>query len=61
MAYTIDEDGSKTESIGDRKKNRVANYTIEDKINVQNFNKSGRSTPKPFELESLRRQYGKKV
>jgi len=40
---------------------KVANYTIEDKKNVINFNKSGRSKPHPHELESLRRQYGHRV
>ena len=39
----------------------VANYTIEDKKNVINFHKSGRKTPKSYELDSLRRQYGHKV
>jgi len=39
----------------------IANYTIEDKKNVINFHKSGRKTPYPYELESLRRQYGHKV
>ena len=40
---------------------KVANYTIEDKKNVINFHKSGRSKPHPYELESLRRQYGHQV
>ena len=57
MAYTIDEDGKVSKSRADR----VANYTVEDKKNVINFQKSGRKTPKPYELESLRRQYGQKV
>ena len=37
--------------------NVAGDYTIEDKKNVINFHKSGRKTPKPYELESLRRQY----
>ena len=37
--------------------NVAGEYTIEDKKNVINFHKSGRKTPKPYELESLRRQY----
>jgi len=38
-----------------------ANYTIEDKKNVINFHRSGREKPYPYELESLRRQYGHRV
>ena len=37
--------------------NVAGDYTIEDKKNVINFHKSGRKTPKDFELESLQRQY----
>ena len=37
--------------------NVAGEYTIEDIKNVINFHKSGRKTPKPYELESLRRQY----
>ena len=37
--------------------NVAGEYTIEYKKNVINFHKSGRKSPKPYELESLRRQY----
>ena len=64
MARTIDEFGNESGSIVERKekkKQELAEYTIEDKKNVINFHKSGRKTPKQYELESLQRQYGKKV
>ena len=60
MATTWNEDGSKkvTEN---KTRSLVSDYTIEDKKNVINFHKSGRKTPRPYELESLKRQYGHKV
>ena len=63
MAYTVNmDDGKETNSIGERQENkRIADYTIEDKKNVINFHKSGRSKPLPHELDSIRRQYGKTV
>ncbi len=63
MARTVNmEDGEETNSIHQRQVNKkVANYTIEDKKNVINFQKSGRKTPLPYEKESILRQYGKQV
>ena len=51
----------KTNSVNQKNKHLAGNYSIEDKKNVINFHKSGRKTPKSYELDSLRRQYGKKV
>ena len=62
MARTVNEDGEETNSINQRQENKkVANYTIEDKKNVINFQKSGRTKPLPYEKESILRQYGKQV
>ena len=47
----------KTNSVNKQETHRAGNYSIEDKKNVINFHKSGRKTPKPYELESLKRQY----
>ena len=47
----------KTNSVNQKNKHIAGNYSIEDKKNVINFHKSGRKTPKPYELESLQRQY----
>ena len=46
-----------TNSVNRQEKHLAGKYTIEDKINVQNYHKSGRKKPKPYELESLQRQY----
>ena len=40
---------------------QIAHYSVEDKKNVINFQKSGRKKPKSYEHDSLMRQYGKKV
>ena len=47
----------KTNSVNKQEKHLAGNYSIEDKKNVINFHKSGRKTPKPYELESIQRQY----
>ena len=47
----------KTNSVNQKNVHLAGKYTIEDKINVQNYHKSGRKKPKPYELESLQRQY----
>ena len=46
----------KTNSVNKQEKHLAGNYSIEDKKNVINFYKSGRSRPKQYELESLLRQ-----
>jgi len=51
----------KTNSVNASNPHIAGEYTIEDKRNVINFHKSGRKKPKQYELESLRRQYGKTV
>ena len=63
MATTVNmDDGQETNSIHQRQTNKkVANYTIEDKKNVVNFQKSGRKNPLPYEKDSILRQYGKTV
>ena len=48
---------SKTNSVNQHNPHIAGEYTIEDKKNVINFHKSGRKKPKPYELESLHRQY----
>mgnify|MGYP001395568132 CR=1 FL=1 len=47
----------KTNSVNAHNPHIAGAYTVEDKINVQNFHKSGRKKPKQYELESLHRQY----
>ena len=47
----------KTNSVNKQEKHLAGNYSIEDKKNVINFNKSGRKKPKQYELESLQSQY----
>ena len=46
----------KTNSVNASNPHIAGEYTIEDKKNVINFYKSGRSRPKQYELESLLRQ-----
>ena len=47
----------KTNSVNQKNVHLAGDYSIEDKKNVINFHKSGRKKPKPYELESLQRQY----
>ena len=47
----------KTNSVNQHNPHIAGEYTIEDKKNVINFHKSGRTKPKQYELESLHRQY----
>ena len=47
----------KTNSVNQHNPHIAGNYSIEDKKNVINFNRSGRKKPKQYELESLQRQY----
>ena len=51
----------RTNSVNQKSTHVAGEYSIEDKKNVINFHRSGRKKPKQFELESLHRQYGKKV
>tara|TARA_A100001388_G_C28369408_1_gene311672 strand:+ start:88 stop:270 length:183 start_codon:yes stop_codon:yes gene_type:complete len=51
----------KPNSVNQHNPHLAGDYSIEDKKNVINFQQSGRKTPKPHELDSLHRQYGKKV
>ena len=46
----------KTNSVNQHNPHIAGEYTIEDKKNVINFHKSGRTKPKQYELESLLRQ-----
>ena len=51
----------KPNSVNQHNPHIAGNYSIEDKKNVINFNKSGRKKPYKYEHDSLMRQYGKKV
>ena len=48
---------NKTNSVNQHNPHIAGQYTIEDKKNDINFHKSGRKKPKPYELESIQRQY----